>query len=76
MFMPLNVTPLKQLKDQNAIEFTKIYYRNSLQIFVAMTNLTLNIAIFCVGLLKDYSGNDNDPEDDIPFTVGTGKSGL
>lgn len=36
IFMPPNVTPLIQPRDQNAIKITKPYYRNSLLVAVAV----------------------------------------
>ncbi|XP_039967599.1 jerky protein homolog-like [Bactrocera tryoni] len=41
MFMPLNVTPLIQPMDQNAIRITQLYYRNSLLASVAATGCVL-----------------------------------
>ncbi|XP_049302220.1 jerky protein homolog-like [Bactrocera dorsalis] len=54
MFMPLNVTPLIQPMDQNAIRLTKLFYRNSLlasivatgtDVIKALKKLTLRDAI-------------------------------
>ena len=48
MFVPLNVNPLIQQTDQNAIKITKLYYRNSLLAMIA-ANLNLvdsmNVAV-------------------------------